>query len=421
MHTTRKLIISSVIGNILENYDYILYANFAIVISKLFFPETDFYTSMLATFRVFAAGFFMRPIGAVIFGHVGDKYGRKIALSASIMLMSIPTALIGILPGYSEIGILAPIALLIIRLLQGVSIGGETSGFMTYLMESMPNSKRKALLGSIALSSTALGLFFGFLASFICNFYFNESETAWRVPFLISFPIGIIGIYIRTKLDESYEFRTLRDKGLLAKSPFKELFKNHTKRFFVICGLFVSISNPFYIFFAFLATFLVKISHYTQLQVSIIYLICTFAFGCFAPISGWLSDRFGLYRVLFYSIITFTIFLFPVFTLIFSSDFYLTLTGCLIFIFLITLYQGSIPSIILQVFPAKVRAIGTAFSFNMVSAIFGGLAPLVLTWLVKITNNYWVIIGYLLISSIITVIALMAGKKNKIFDLKMIY
>lgn len=286
---------------------------------------------------------------------------------------------------------------------------------MTYLMESMPDSKKKALLGSIALSSTALGLFFGFLASFICNFYFSDSENAWRIPFLISLPIGLIGIYIRTKLDESPEFKTLQNKGLLAKSPFKELFKNHTTGFLVICGLFVSISVPFYIFFAFLATFLVKISHYTQLQVSIIYLICTFAFGCFAPISGWLSDRFGIYKVLLCAIITFATLLFPVFILIFSSDFYSTLAGCLIFIFLITLYQGSIPSIILQIFPTKVRAIGTAFSFNMVSAIFGGLAPLALTWLIKISENHLVILGYLLISSAITILSLLVGKRTKLF------
>ncbi|NBV06267.1 MAG: MFS transporter [Proteobacteria bacterium] len=415
MRKSHKIIISGVIGNILENYDYVLYANFAVVISKLFFPTGDLYTSLIATFGVFAAGFFMRPLGAIIFGYIGDKYGRKIALSTSIMLMSIPTALIGTLPSYAEIGILAPIALVIIRLLQGVSIGGETSGFMTYLMESMPDSKRKVLLGSIALSSTALGLFFGFLASFICNFYFSATEWAWRVPFLISFPVGIIGIYIRTKLDESQEFKALKDKGQLAKSPFKELFKNHTKRFLVICGLFVSISVPFYIFFGFLATFLVKILNYSQLQVSIIYLFCTFSFGCFAPLSGWLSDKFGIFKVLLCSIVTFAVFLFPVFGLIFDSNFVTTLLGCLAFIFLITLYQGSIPSIILQIFPTKVRASGTAFSFNMVSAIFGGLTPLVLTWLIKISENYYVIPCYLLISSAITIAALLLGRKIRSF------
>ena len=415
MSKSHKIIISGVVGNILENYDYVLYANFAVIISKLFFPTGDLYTSLLATFGVFAAGFFMRPLGAIIFGHIGDRHGRKIALSASIMLMSIPTALIGTLPSYAEIGIFAPIALVFIRLLQGISIGGETSGFMTYLMESMPNSKRKGLLGSIAISSTALGLFFGFLASFICNFYFSAVDWAWRVPFLISFPIGIIGIYIRAKLDESHEFKALKDSGMLAKSPFGELFKNHTKRFFIICGLFISISVPFYIFFGFLATFLVRILNYSQLQVSLTYLFCTFAFGCFAPLSGWLSDKFGIFKVLLYSITTFAVFIFPVFGLILGSNFLVTALGCLAFIFLITLYQGSIPSIIVQIFPTKVRASGTALSFNMVSAIFGGLTPLILTWFIKINGNYYIIPSYLIISSAFTITALLIGRRLRLF------
>jgi len=416
MNKAYRTVISGVIGNILENYDYILYINFAVVISKLFLPTTDPYISLLATFGVFAAGFLMRPIGAIIFGHIGDKYGRKLAFSASIMLMSFPTALIGILPSYSQIGILAPIFLVIIRLLQGISIGGETSGFMTYLMESMPKSKRKGLLGSIAISSTALGLFCGFLASFICNFYFASSEWAWRVPFLISLPVGMIGIYIRTRLDESAEFKVLQDKKLIVKSPFKELFKNHARQFFVICGLFVSISVPFYIFFAFLATFLVKILGYNQLQVSIIYLFCTFAFGCFAPISGWLSDRFGIYKILLFSIMVFAALIFIIFSLIISANFIMTMFGCLMFIFFITLYQGSIPAIILQIFPTQIRAIGTAFSFNMISVIFGGLTPLILTFLIQMNKTYYVVPCYLIMSSLITIGALLVGEKFGYFN-----
>lgn len=182
--------------------------------------------------------------------------------------------------------------------------------------------------------------------------------------------------------------------------------------------MFISISIPFYVFFAFLASFLVKILHYSQIQVSIIYLVCSLAFGLVAPISGLLADRFGIYKVLLFSITFFAAFLFPVFTLIFSSNFSLTLAGCLSFIFLITLYQGSIPSTILKIFPTKVRAIGTAFSFNIVSAFCGGLAPLAPTYFIKITKNYWVIIGYLLTSSALTILALLAGKKSHFFSQK---
>jgi MHS family proline/betaine transporter-like MFS transporter len=415
MRKSFKVIIAGVIGNALENYDYILYANFALVISKTFFPITNLYNSLLATFAIFATGFFMRPIGAIIFGHMGDKYGRKLSLSLSIILMSLPTALIGILPSYEKIGLFAPIALVFIRLLQGLSIGGETSGFMTYLMESMSGSKNKSLIGSIAASSTALGLFFGFLASFICNFYFQSSDYAWRIAFIISLPIGIVGIYIRNKLDESPEFKKLKDQKLLAKSPLLELFKNYKKNFFIICGLFISISIPFYIFFGFLSTFLIRVLNYSQLQVSTIYLFSTITFGCAAPISGWLSDRFGIYKVLLSSIIAFTILIFPISTLIINHDFFSTLAGCLAFIFFIALYQGSIPSLILKIFPAQVRSIGSAFSFNIVSAFFGGLAPLILTYLIKITEDNLVIFLYLLTSSLMTLVSILVGRRYKIF------
>jgi MHS family proline/betaine transporter-like MFS transporter len=409
-----KIVISGVIGNILENYDYVLYASFAVIIGQTFLSIKDPYPAMLATFAIFAAGFITRPIGAIIFGHIGDKYSRKLALSISIMLMSFPTALIGILPAYSEIGILAPIILVIIRLLQGISIGGETSGFMTYLMEAMPNSKRKGFIGSIALSSTAIGLFLGFLASFLCNFYFAEVSWAWRVPFLISLPVGLVGFYIRSKLEESFEFALLKKQGGLYKSPFKELLKKHRKQFFIICGLFISISVPFYIFFAFLSNFLITILQYQPIQVSTIYLVCTTIFAVIALISGWLSDRFGAYKTLLYSSISFACLVLPIFSLILSDNFRLTLLGCVAFIVSAGLYQGAVPALIIKIFPTKVRSIGTAFSFNMVSVIFGGLTPLFLTFLIKISNNYYIVPLYLLLALLVTILTIRVSKKEGI-------
>ncbi len=407
-----KIVASGVIGNILENYDYVLYASFAVVIGKTFLSITDPYLAMLATFAIFAAGFITRPIGAIIFGHIGDKYSRKLALSVSIMLMSFPTALIGILPSYSEIGILAPIALVIIRFLQGISIGGETSGFMNYLMEAMPNSKRKGFIGSIALSSTAIGLFLGFLASFFCNFYFIDIPWAWRVPFLISLPVGLIGFYIRSKLEESFEFALLKKQGELYKSPFKELLKKYRKQLFIICGLFISISVPFYIFFAFLANFLITILRYKPIEVSTIYLICTAVFAVIALVSGWLSDKFGAYKTLLYSSISFAILVLPIFSLILSDSFWLTLFGCVAFITSAGLYQGSVPAIIIKIFPTKIRSIGTAFSFNMVSVIFGGLTPLFLTFIIKISNNYYIIPLYSLLALLVTILTIRISKKD---------
>jgi MFS transporter, MHS family, proline/betaine transporter len=414
MRPSPRIIISGVIGNALENYDYILYANFAIVIGNLFFPSKDLYNSLIAVFGVFAAGFLTRPLGAIIFGIIGDKYGRKNALSISVILMSIPTSLIGIIPSYAEIGIWAPILLVIIRMMQGLSIGGETSSFMIYLMESIPDSKSKAFLGSIALSSTAIGLLLGFMASFICNFYFIDIEWAWRVPFLLSFPVSIVGFYIRRKLEETPDFRILKDRNLIVKSPLLELIKKHKVSFFTICGIFVSISVPFYIFFGFLATFLVKIIGHSQLQVSLIYLVCSASFIFLPMLSGLLSDRYGINKILLLTISIFGICIFPIFLLIFSEDFTATLVGCLVFIFLISLYQGSIPSLVIKIFPAEVRSIGTALSFNLVSVLFGGFSPLILTWLLKVVENWFVIPAYLVFSSLITIISLKIMSNNMV-------
>lgn len=411
MKLSPKIVVSGVIGNALENYDYILYANFAIIIGNTFFPVGDPYVSLILTFGIFAAGFITRPLGAIVFGHIGDKYSRKKALSISIMLMSFPTSLIGLIPSYSEVGILAPIFLVVIRMMQGISIGGETSGFMTYLMESIPNQKHKYLFGGIALSSTALGIFLGFAAVFICNFYFSDVGYAWRIPFLISFPVGIVGFYIRSKLEETHDFKDLKDRNLLSKSPFLELIKNHKISFCIISGLFVSISIPFYIFFGFLATFMIKIMNYSQVEVSLIYLFCSFIF-IFTPfISGVLSDKFGVYKVLLSTIVIFVIFILPIFHLIFSENFLMTFLGAVSFIFLISLYQGSVPSLVTQIFSARVRSIGTALSFNVISVICGGLAPLLLTRLIQIFGNHYVIVFYMMVSSLVTIITLLTSRR----------
>lgn len=411
MNRLNKLIISGCIGNILENYDYVLYANFAVIIGKLFFPFEDVYLSLLATFGVFAAGFLTRPIGAIIFGHIGDKYGRKLALSASIMLMSIPTALIGVLPTYQEIGIIAPMLLIFIRLLQGISIGGETSGFITYLLESTPEIKKKGFIGSVALASAAVGLFLGFFSSFIINFYFSESESAWRIVFLISFPVGLIGFYIRNKLEETFEFTHLKKSGAILPSPLKNLIQKNIKPMLVMSGLFISISVPFYIFFGFLATFLIRILNYSQLQISIIYLTATACFIFSSLIAGWISDKFKIHKFLTCAIIIFALLCLPIFSLILSNNFLLVLLGACCFIIFISFYQAPLLSVVLRIFPTNVRASGTALSFNFVSVIFGGLTPVILTFLIKESGSYYMICCYLIFSSLLTLIALKFARR----------
>ena len=194
----KKVLFTSMIGNALEWYDFVLFVQFAPFIGKLFFPSDDPQSSLLAVFGVFAAGFIMRPIGGIIFGYLGDKFGRKISVILPILIMSIPTALIGFLPTYATIGIYAPVILTIIRLLQGIALGGGFSGCMTFLVEHAPKNQR-GLLGSASMFSLAIGVIFGLIVSMLFSCTMSEEDFqnwGWRLPFIASIAIGYVAFYI---------------------------------------------------------------------------------------------------------------------------------------------------------------------------------------------------------------------------------
>ena len=218
----RKVVISGMIGNALEWYDYALYAQFAYIIGVKFFPQTEFVE--ILTFAVFAAGFVVRPLGGIIFGQIGDRFGRRIALVLGIMLMAIPTAGIGLLPSYESIGITAPIILVIIRLLQGFSLGGEFSGCIAYIVEHSPADKR-GLAGSAAFVSMCLGMLLGLIVAQGFTYFLSEENLlswGWRIPFIVGLFIGLVGLYIRSHLAESPLYKAAKAQGALSRTPLRE-------------------------------------------------------------------------------------------------------------------------------------------------------------------------------------------------------
>ena len=221
----RKILVSSMIGNALEWYDFVLYVQFSTIIGSLFFPSDNEFTSLLATFGIFAVGFVMRPIGGILFGILGDKFGRKSALVFSILMMAIPTALIGFLPTYEQVGIIAPISLTIIRLLQGLALGGGFSGCMTFIVEHAP-SKQRGLIGSTSMFSLGAGVLLGIVVSLGFSKCLSPEDFiswGWRVPFIISLGIGMIAFYIRNNIDESPIYLEAKKHGNLSKTPVKEV------------------------------------------------------------------------------------------------------------------------------------------------------------------------------------------------------
>jgi MHS family proline/betaine transporter-like MFS transporter len=397
-NTSFKVISSSVIGNAMEWYDYLLYAHFAVIISKLFFPLKDGFYSIMITLAVFAAGFLARPLGGYIFGLIGDNLGRKTALTASILLMAVPTALIGFLPTYQSIGLFAPLIMLIIRILQGISLGGEYSSSTAYLVESAPANK-KGFFGSFASMSLALGVLVSALTVLIIEFFFTKEEIyayAWRIPFLISIIYGMIGFYIRSQLHESDEFKEARKKGNYTRTPFKEIATKYKKNLAIAIGVFMGLTIPFYVIVVFSKTIMVGIGFAPQIATMLNCLL-VFVYMATVPIAGFFVDKVGERRILLIGSIGMILFAFPFLYGLKSGDFGMIIAVNIIAGILIGIFQSAVPSFSAKAFPTAVRASGISLSYNIPAIIFGGTAPMIVTYITKLSGGNIIPIGFYLL------------------------
>ncbi|MDX2050144.1 MAG: MFS transporter [Rickettsiaceae bacterium] len=379
----KKVLLSTMIGNALEWYDYALYAQFAAIIGAHFFPKSDL-TDIL-TFGVFAAGFIVRPIGAVVFGYIGDKLGRKYALALGMISMAVPTAGIGLLPSYETIGFIAPILLTVIRLVQGFSLGGEFSGCISYVVESS-NMSNRGLAGSSAFVSMCLGMLFGTITAAFCRevmtpeFLFNYG---WRIPFVSGLFIGIVGFYIRMSLHESPLYIEAKKNGNLSTVPLKDLFKDNFKELVIAIGIYLTVTVPFYLLTVYMNNYTVSLGFSEEIASigNATILVCL----CISMIfSSGLSDRIGRKPVLITACALHIIFNYPIFWTISHTDSGLVVifaSGALAIIE--GIFMGPVPTILVELFPTRVRFTGVALSYNLSAAIFGGTTPMILIILLK--------------------------------------
>jgi MHS family proline/betaine transporter-like MFS transporter len=380
----RKVIAACMIGNALEWYDFALFGQFAVILSKLFFPQHDSYVGMVATYTIFATGFLMRPIGGIIFGYIGDRYGRKVSLVVSILMMALPTALIGVLPTYEQIGIWAPIILCLIRLIQGASIGGEFSGCIAFLVEYSPMNKR-GLIGSVSMISLVLGMLLGSVVAILvskCMSVESFETWGWRVPFLIGIVIAIIGIYVRLGLRESPIYLKAKEKKSLSQKPVREIFNEYLSPLFIAIGLYLTVTVPFYSLTIFIQSYMSKYMGFSYNDALNINLMSLSILIITLPISAYFSDIYGRKRVLRYSAYGIILFIYPIIWLLHLGNFNMAIVSQAIFAILVGTYMGPIPAVLVELFPTRVRFTGVALSYNLSAALFGGTAPLVATWLV---------------------------------------
>jgi len=404
----KKVIIASVIANGLEWYDYALYAYMTLIISKLFFPAGNESAHLLATLGIFAVGFVARPFGGVFFGWLGDKFGRKTSLVISIFMMAIPTGCIGLLPTYEMVGMVAPILLIILRVLQGLSLGGAFSGSITFLVEHAPYNKR-GIIGSTTIASLCAGFLLGSIVAILVKLPLTDLQYetwGWRIPFLLGIPIGFIGLYIREHCEESPVYEAAKKDGHLSKSPLCDVFKFELKHVAQSIGVFLSATMPFY-----LITYFITYSQNTlslgkteAMSLNMINMLIMFVV---APFSAMLSDRIGRRKVLGSCALLMMAAVVPIFTQL-QPGATLMAAGLAqaAFTFIVSLYVGPVPALLVEIFPTRVRYTGMAISYNICAAVFGGTTPMVSEWLMHKTGNPYTIACYVIICSIISMTAL---------------
>lgn len=410
----RKVLTASFIGNFVEWFDYASYGYFATVIAAVFFPEIAPQAALLATFAVFALSFVIRPIGGIVWGSIGDRIGRKTALSWSILIMSGATTVIALLPSYHQIGMLAPVLLLLVRMVQGFSASGEYAGATSFLAEYAPPAKR-GFYTSMVPASTAAGLLAGSLMSALL---FSQLETAqlhgwgWRLPFLLAFPLGLVGLYIRLKLEDTPKFRELEAKHHVEATPIKELFTTYRKP--IVRAFAVTCLNAvgFYLILSYMPTYLITEMGMEESASFLANSIALFAYIFLIFLMGLLSDRFGRKTALIAASVLFIVLTVPLFGMLEGASFAMIVLIQVIFGALLTVNDGTLPCFLTEIFPTRVRYSGFAFSFNTANALFGGTAPFVATWLISATGSKTAPAWYLVAAAVVALVAMLAARET---------
>ncbi len=418
--TLRRVVSASFIGNFVEWFDYAVYGYLAVTISHVFFPEADKQTALLLTFGLFAISFFVRPIGGFIWGHIGDRVGRKNALSLSILIMSAATFAIALIPDYSIIGIWAPILLLIIRVVQGFSAAGEYAGASAFLVEYAP-AHRRGLYAAVVPASTATGLLLGSLIALLLTVVLTPDQLnswGWRLPFLLAAPMGLIGRYIRVKLEDTPAFLALEKEDEAIKAPVLSLFKEQWRPLLIAVGAVVLNAVGFYVVLSYMPTYL---SEVVGLDASLSFLATTVALATyigFIFLTGMASDKYGRKRVLMTASISFVLLTVPAFMLLGTGNFLAILLVQILLGAMLTLNDGTLPSFLAELFPTKVRYSGFAVSFNLTNALFGGTALFVSTLLINVSGSDLAPGWYLMAAAVVSLIAVSLAKETSQTPLK---
>ncbi|EED98998.1 MFS transporter [Burkholderia multivorans] len=410
----RRAATASFIGNFVEWFDYASYGYLATIIAVVFFPKTDAMSGLLAAYGVFAISFIVRPIGGIVWGHFGDKIGRKSALSLSILIMSGSTFLIAFLPTYAQLGMAAPVLLLLVRVVQGFSASGEYAGASAFLAEYAPEGKR-GFYTSIVPASTAAGLLFGSIFVAVLHAVMTTQQLhdfGWRLPFLLAAPFGLVGRYIRVRLEDTPKFKALEGAHHVAQAPATELLTKYRGKMLIAFGVTCMNAVAFYLVLSYMPTYLSTEMGMGETASFVAATISLAAYIALIFLMGTLSDRVGRKTMLIGASVLFAILTVPLFKGLVGASFMTIVMIQIAFGALLTMNDGTLPCFLSEIFPTRVRYSGFAFCFNAANALFGGTAPLVATWLIGVTGNKLAPAWYLVGAAGVALIAMLASSET---------
>ncbi|MES2512931.1 MAG: MFS transporter [Bacteroidota bacterium] len=392
-----KAIVGGSIGNLVEWYDWYAYSAFSLYFSASFFPKQDATAQLLNTAGIFAVGFLMRPIGGWLFGGIADRIGRKQSMTLSVLLMSLGSLLIALTPGYKSIGVLAPVLLLLARLLQGLSVGGEYGVSATYLSE-MSTANRRGFYSSFQYVTLVGGQLIALGIQLVLQKWLLTDEQlhewGWRIPFIIGAILALVALYLRKNLHETESFEAQKERKIEKKGTIRELLK-HPKAILTVVGLTLGGTLAFYTYTNYMQKFLVNTVHLTKGESTLISFISLLIFVALQPLFGALSDKIGRKPLLISFGVLGTLFTVPLLTALSQTQSQLVAFLLLMAGLIIVSGYTSINAIVkAELFPAEVRALGVGLPYALTVAIFGGTAEYVALWFKNAGNEsyfYWYI------------------------------
>ncbi|MFF4866467.1 MFS transporter [Streptomyces sp. NPDC001231] len=409
----RRSVAAGAVGVFVHWFDWAAYAYLAGTVATVFFPAENSTTGLLAVFGVFAVSFGIRPVGALVFGPLGDRIGRKRTLSLVIFMMSGATLTIGLLPGYASIGVAAPVLLVLLRLIQGFAAGGEFGSAASFLAESAPRRRRGFGVSWLEVGSL-LGFLAGSFAFLLLSTGLDDGQLTswgWRVPFLVSAPLGVIGFIIRNKIEDTPEYRMLEANDSVPRSPARELMRSHKRQLLQAAGLMAAMHVPFYAVLTYLVTYETDHLGHSADSAALLSTVISLLGLVLVPLFGLLSDRVGRKPVFVGATAALLVVSTPAFLLMRTGLAGTWIAGLLLGVILAAIL-GTYAVWSAETFPTRTRQSGLSIAYNVTAALFAGTVPYLMTVLISVTGSTLVPGPYLMVFAVAGLVAALSLRET---------